>query len=557
MKKFIYKSEKCKGGDVPQVHPISPSDVSAVARWHHALRTANHRLPIGPYLLFACCLIAAALLCGCNDELTIDNTPVEQGGKKVTLTISVPANPGNDFEIVNTRVVDESLENTYTNLYLVAVDASSNIVKTIITLGDKLGDQDVEGWRSADIELLEGTYKFYVLANLDRYLENTTVDEYLANANNNRLSSFITNYINNFSTDIPILAGNLPMACPANKMQYQVYKRNSWGIGGSYVWETATTEQIKITDDEKQPYLRATLTYLCAKVKYTILFDARSQCISEKFGNNRIRLLNDNNYKPRVENINGKANTGYDIELDRYTFEPEQLSSTNYESSSYSLPTLTLFNEGLYTMDDWLGFNHKAWQGVVYLPESPNNNKPYLVFPYTFGGVDAEKDGEQRVTLFDRTDLKAGISYELIIKVTDPNKFNIVVKEENDNNEPSGWYLIYKLASEAYYYWPTDFVEFENPVMFYKSGENEFQTEILDLPEMKNDSYYMMIYDSENNKFYGKNSNQYINLNSDYNLTPLNKSERSSVMILQDYSFNGKAILKKVGDNYTLTLQPS
>lgn len=239
-------------------------------------------------------VILVLILTGCvNEDVLPDKEPV---GDNAVIKIMVPdMTTISGFTRAETFPI-EGTEGNYQNIYLIAVNTSSNTL-TIINLSEKLSDKDGNGYRSATVELHPDTYKFYVVANLDHYFDGTT-DQYATTENK------IRSFIQNFSTEKPITADNLPMACLAEDIQPGGNNGITLSSGGNY---TITAE----------------MTFLCSKVRYTILFDSREGCISESFGDKRIQFIFEGEGGPTVSNVNSQTGEFEEVidKIDNWNFD--------------------------------------------------------------------------------------------------------------------------------------------------------------------------------------------------------------------------------------------
>ncbi len=186
------------------------------------------------------------------------------------------------------------------------------------------------------IEFKPGTYRIYVVANLDEYI----TGEISASTE----ESYLENLILNFSPDkLPNTDDGLPMAClPA---QVDGADRDL----GIITVEAGTTKTIQ-TD----------LTFLCAKVRYTILFDNSEGGFSrEAFGSsavtfNTASLTGVIPSTPLYGSVNASADA---FEVD--PIDPKVINDSK-DLSDLADPGFTPSATGA----------QRAWQGTMYLPEN-------------------------------------------------------------------------------------------------------------------------------------------------------------------------------------------
>ena len=186
------------------------------------------------------------------------------------------------------------------------------------------------------IEFKPGTYRIYVVANLDKYIAtkiSASTEE-----------SYLEKLILNFSPDkLPNTTDGLPMAC----LPAQVDGADP--DLGIITVEAGTTKTIQ-TD----------LTFLCAKVRYTILFDNSEGGFSrEAFGSsavtfNTASLTGVRKETPLTDAVNA---------LDGAFEVGAQLRAVTYPND-LSDP------KDLSDLKDAADANKRAWQGTMYLPEN-------------------------------------------------------------------------------------------------------------------------------------------------------------------------------------------
>ncbi len=184
------------------------------------------------------------------------------------------------------------------------------------------------------IEFKPGTYRIYVVANLDEYITgeiSTSTEE-----------SYLEKLILNFSPDkLPNTTDGLPMACLPAQVD---------GASDGYITVEAGTTKTIQTD----------LTFLCAKVRYTILFDNSEGGFSrEAFGSstvtfNTASLTGVRKETPLTDAVNA---------LDGAFEVGAQLRAVTYPND-LSDP------KDLSDLKDAADANKRAWQGTMYLPEN-------------------------------------------------------------------------------------------------------------------------------------------------------------------------------------------
>lgn len=185
------------------------------------------------------------------------------------------------------------------------------------------------------IEFKPGKYRIYVVANLDEYI----TGEISASTE----ESYLEKLILNFSPDkLPNTTDGLPMACLPAEV-------DGADTNGCITVEAGTTKTIQ-TD----------LTFLCAKVRYTILFDNSEGGFSrEAFGSsavtfNTASLTGVRKETPLTDAVNA---------LDDAFEVGAQLRAVTYPND-LSDP------KDLSDLKDAADANKRAWQGTLYIPEN-------------------------------------------------------------------------------------------------------------------------------------------------------------------------------------------
>lgn len=348
-------------------------------------------------------LLILTFACSCSDYTDVDHyTPIYDNFTGVTLYI-----PNTDITLLveskSTRTdgladIDPQ-EGRINQLYILTINTATKEVKKFPITGSN--DKDSYGYSRYRLSMDNGNYKFYILANIDDYAN-------LENINN---EDDIRNLILNFTTHNILESGNLPMACLNEDVR--VYD-SPLGFGNGV--DIPTNGNVALYAD---------LSFLCAKVRYTILFNSEEGGISSNFGNNTIdfnlssafatNLRKETSLTNRVSTDNPFVKDGdnlaiWKIALGRYDY-PE-----NPYPSSFS----DQLNAYTGAVENW--GNKKAWQGVTYLPE--NNDEvahTVLKFPYTFNGSDADQPKELVLFAEDGDGLDRSKFYDVVVKVVNPD----------------------------------------------------------------------------------------------------------------------------------------
>lgn len=268
-------------------------------------------------------------------------------------------------------------EGAIKSLWLLAYDTkgSNHVVKQL-----QSGGEVSDAYTTYSIQFTPGSYRFYVVANLDSYIDKpvsaaTAEDELKA-------------MILRFSPEkLPNLADGLPMACLPDEID-----------------EADTDGIVTIAPGEKKQ-VHADMTFLCAKVRYTILFNNTNGGFSyDTFGEHSISFT-------------GASATGViaSTTLLRAESSPTEgtfdLDKVPLESVDYVDETVT-----------------GAWRGTVYLPENLSTEKKSLttlLLNATLDGSDAALrytitlPSPEKVTSTEKPgSLQRGHFYDLTGRVT-------------------------------------------------------------------------------------------------------------------------------------------
>ena len=350
------------------------------------------------------------VLTACREEIEV-NPPIDS--LETGLTIRIPNPDGaalygdtRTYGFSETRALDGTSEWGISNLYLVAVPRTIDAGNTvrIFTLKD-YESLSSQAYKDYKISIYPGEYRFYVIGNIDSYLvtddNSSTSLQRLGVENEGQLQQLLLHFRANSSIE----PGNIPMACLPKDITVEIGPSKS---RDNYVTIGNGSNKIK-----------ADLTFLCAKVRYTILFDASR--FSSDYGVRRIYFGDQN---PYVSNLrqrspldksfatanrdfikNGDDNASWHLDLARY----------NYPSNGENYPASR--TDALKILDDgtsWADDARRAWQGVAYLPEN-NDNAPHtiLYFPYTIDGRTGLNSPQQ----IELEGIDRGMMYDVVAKV--------------------------------------------------------------------------------------------------------------------------------------------
>lgn len=438
---------------------------------------------------------AMCTLFACTDDLHLNNGVIE-GEDFTGITLYIP-----DVEAAaeygatrgdgngKTRAYDTSKESNFNTLYIVAIEEKEGS-EVLHTFYKSQYDRIDGDYKVYSIGLSPGDYKFYVVANLNRYLFTSSgADSTFPTEATSEEK--IRSLILNFSSDIPLEPGFLPMACLHENIQVGNTSTNTKEKVES------VNSTIEITENNSKR-IYADLNYLCAKVRYTILFD-RSK--APEFGSSdiidmhrdvstlatpyatnlrhRTPINPDVKLEDRIEVSDSQENTGspeaiagdsqtsmqnssyfindinnkeaswpiplarynYDVKIndsnDPFNFYDETQSDENIKAA---LDGLVPWTTGTWTAGEYL--NKRAWQGITYLPENLITEKDsqselftILGFPYSFNSRPSDEP-KNMVLDWEHEDngnnheygIKRAKSYDVIALIKTPDPADMVVK---------------------------------------------------------------------------------------------------------------------------------
>lgn len=361
--------------------------------------------------------------CGNHDEGVSDNEAIPEGMQQITFLL--PDYDGGSARFgtrsPGTRAFDTQEEGYMSNLYIIAVkykdyeyDEEGNYTikeytneedRQVFTfslnpVGEKFqlskdnqldGQYDTFDYHAFNVTLYPGEYRFGVLANVDLYLTRA-----------NKISEFtkesdLDNIVLNFNEDTPLAPFHLPMVCMPQNIKYSI------GANGNKtkVDEDGLVKIEKVKKDDNDKTDRSThiwvdMSFLCSKVRYTILFNKNEGEISEAFGSSWIRFNVDDQLKPTAYHIRRQTqlmpgiSTGAGIYDETNPFLASASSTTDEGTWIMSIDRYNWPTEGANypktpdsQLDPWTGTTAewipqlaKAWQGVVYLPENNGSTIP-------------------------------------------------------------------------------------------------------------------------------------------------------------------------------------
>lgn len=376
------------------------------------------------YIRLLITLCTLFILMGCKETDLPEKEIGEQipeGMEKITFLIPDYAGGSAQF---GTRAFNEEQEGYMSNLYLIAVkyvdyqyDVNGDLTKTKLAtpkvysfslnpIGEKF-QLKKDDFHLFNVALYPGEYRMGMIANADLYLQRATkITDFTEES---QLNDIVLNYDENTM----LAPTHLPMVCMPENMKY------SEGLNGEKVSVADIEDNLipinRINKEEENQkdteiHIWVTMSFLCSKVRYTILFDKTVDGISNSFGTSWIRFNVDDQKKPTVTNLRrqtqlipgvsqGGDQTPYDendpfihhynedephgfwtMDIGRYYWSGREWSEdpdwkTNgtlhgTEDADYPLTPTSKLDPWDRSTAEWIPMEQKVWQGVVYLPEN-------------------------------------------------------------------------------------------------------------------------------------------------------------------------------------------
>ena len=412
-------------------------------------------------------LMLSLLLFGCTDSEK--DSPVPDAPQETaTLTLHIPAVSFNtrystraEGDKVSDPLDRNSGEGALQSLYFIVFqkdeeDGGKYKMKEIKNLFNASYFFEVAEEKDYEFAMDAGSYRFYLLANIENYvragldasvLENEfNFEEYIDTEEEIRELVLTFSKIAEQSTSTGISANALPMVCMAEDFMY-------WTSSTGY--QTFEDGIYSITDDQIKsggaPTIYAFLDILCAKVRYTVLFDRTSGGFSSSFPHDEVNFptaptltnlcMTSKMYVPKEESteegqsdeVEVMASTPaegffnvtaanwnrvyYPTDTQIYSVGwPEYLNIENQDADANSPADLS----PMTAESSWTNSSQRAWQGKVYVPENlDENNKANLHLTATGLGVNP---AGYDIT-FDK--LERGHFYDVVAKMTNSEAMSI------------------------------------------------------------------------------------------------------------------------------------
>lgn len=356
------------------------------------------------------------LLTSCSDDIKVNpDKPVTDSG----LTILIPS-----MGEFTTRAIAplEGDEGNFQNLDLFIFKDDGSFYKH-----ESLANVTHETENGYDKYLISGVekgqYHFFMTANIQDYLnEDTEAGDYIDLTSTSLTKSNLEEAILHFSTTRMLTADNLPMAC----LSTEIEEANK------------STGLVEIKDPDQA--VHAPLTFLCSKVRLTVLFNSEENGISNEFGDKSfdITLTGDNapylSYLSELTQVKYNSNTNIPVqkESDNTTISAWPLTLTRYQypSNGDSYPVYNQ-SEGrpeenlTAEWDESTGNKkQKAWQGIIYVPENLTSTPTKINLSSRTEGNTQELQHSLDITTTENgstTGTKRGGFYDVRVKVQNYN----------------------------------------------------------------------------------------------------------------------------------------
>ena len=362
-------------------------------------------------LLIAGCILGTSLLVmslqSCTEDLEIYNGYDNQGDEGISLYIpdvdwAAEYGATRNDEYRNSRAVSEAVEGRIHTLWLFAYpDENPNGAEKMVTQltgNNYLNIQSEGGYKKYTLtNFASGNYHIYLIANFNSYLDSPISED----LTEEELRSLILN----FPTTKTLEQDMLPMYC----LNTEIKSSENSAKSTSGVFEV-----------KKGGSIYADLTFLCAKVRYTILFDRSANGFSYQFPNNNVNFSG-----AKVENL-AKETKLFDPKTSFGTDELFNISSINFQRKQYPAAGSKYFEITTATSADapanldaatstWTTATaQRAWQGMIYIPEnlSGNDSETQTKLSFTPNGENMESSYS-----FTPRQFKRGQFYDMVAKL--------------------------------------------------------------------------------------------------------------------------------------------
>ncbi|MBD5371011.1 MAG: starch-binding protein [Bacteroides sp.] len=326
------------------------------------------------------------LATGCADDLDFNRTVALPQGT----VLRIPNPGGTASRTTRTGDNDSQIalmenEGRISSLHLFAFDPTTRQLKKSIDLAEAVPADGHLNTHDSHVDyslaqlLPEGSYHLYLVANLDSYASGWS-----SPADEDALKDTILDFLDSDGASILMSSSSddvpaLPMACLSSEMDFTGADNTTGNVGQG----TVTIEK------NKQAIVHADLRFLCAKMRFTILFDASPEGHSASvFGDNRLTLtgatLTDVNHG--CTKVSGAATSTDEsfsdcaISLSGVEYPGNPATYPTEEQRFVPLPSITPSGDT------------RAWQGTVYIPENlDSDRRTTLRLTATLDGIDGQE----------------------------------------------------------------------------------------------------------------------------------------------------------------------
>ena len=394
-------------------------------------------------------IFALAPLASCSNEETptlpeIQEVEVNPDGT-IPVTLSIP------LAELNTRASSEATDDEakVQDLWICAFPAGSNpgekkienIIsgETSLKHGLTFTENDYTKFSNI-INLKQGEYHIVVLANVSTYgIEPSNFED------EDDVYEAILGFNNKFHSSTGLSVNNLPMICEHKDIKDQ--------IGG-----TALTVNNPLEISKTKNTIVAEMSLLCAKVRYTVLFDLTD--FSEPFHSvtanedfdvptaTKVRLETYIDTDSESTVTYNSDSSPLNLNITKYAAPSDATKKDSFTAlfNSYAAMTTALtsplddFSKSYTSTTSFTTEEVRVWQGTVYLPEntatapsgSENDDRTTIKFnPKGESNIgSADKDGNP-IGFFKQT-LERGNYYDIVAKLVSPGTYyynvNVYVK---------------------------------------------------------------------------------------------------------------------------------
>lgn len=470
------------------------------------------------YLFGPIFLILSLFLTGCYDEVKLGN---ENNPDSTGLTVFIPnimeaaqfAETRSDSNAPTRAEINASAsEATIANIYLIAINRETGAVEIFPLDKTKINSVTKDYTAYGNINLSPATYDFYVVANLDKYIpDDKTVADLTQKSD---IEGLVLNFADASNTYL-LSSNELPMACLPEDIKKN--EDDSSGVGSAGY-------EVTNANDQK---IYAGMSFLCSKVRYTILFDNTSGHFSQNFLKDDIEFkgasvtnVREQTALTKAENANATTFSLSSIELNRVEY-PEDgsqyLSTSAMSLKPEDLPTLK-------TEDNW-DEHKRAWQGTYYFPENIQSSNPKRTTISFETSAGTQVASHYDMPLVDGNDqaMKRSFFYDIVGKLTRPetNPLSLTVSVSN-------WTLDDIYADFVHTYLSLDKSEItvdsdHNAIIHYTTDGRGMPTFEYDNPTIGKADQAAVIA-----QFYPSSGQAVFTINPDINLATFENSEGKS-----------------------------